>query len=60
MSLTACSTLHTIQRIQLGSMGCLDLDLIRVPAADAAQAYAALAAGGLPLTGLICYPGKDT
>jgi hypothetical protein len=41
-------------------MGCLDLDLIRVPAADAAQAYAALAAGGLPLTGLICYPGKDT
>jgi hypothetical protein len=33
--------------------------VIRVPAADAARAYAALAAGGVPLTGLICYPGKD-
>ena len=35
------------------------IPVIRVPAADAARAYAALAAGGLPLTGLICSPGKD-
>jgi NADPH:quinone reductase-like Zn-dependent oxidoreductase len=48
--------------LRLAADGRLDLDqipVIRVPAADAAQAYAALATGGLPLTGLICYPGKD-
>ncbi len=48
--------------LRLAADGRLDLDqipVIRVPAADAARAYAALAAGGLPLTGLICYPGKD-
>jgi threonine dehydrogenase-like Zn-dependent dehydrogenase len=48
--------------LRLAADGRLDLDQIpvmRVPAADAAQAYAALAAGGLPLTGLISYPGKD-
>jgi threonine dehydrogenase-like Zn-dependent dehydrogenase len=48
--------------LRLAADGRLDLDQIpvmRVPAADAAQAYAALAAGGLPLTGMISYPGKD-
>jgi NADPH:quinone reductase-like Zn-dependent oxidoreductase len=48
--------------LRLAADGSLDLDQIpvmRVPAADAAQAYAALAAGGLPLTGLISYPRKD-
>jgi threonine dehydrogenase-like Zn-dependent dehydrogenase len=48
--------------LRLAADGRLDLDqipVIRVPAADAARAYAALAGGGLPLTGLICYPGKD-
>jgi threonine dehydrogenase-like Zn-dependent dehydrogenase len=48
--------------LRLAANGRLDLDqipVIRVPAADAARAYAALSAGGLPLTGLICYPGKD-
>jgi len=48
--------------LRLAADGRLDLDqipVIRVPAADAGRAYAALAAGGLPLTGLICYPGKD-
>jgi threonine dehydrogenase-like Zn-dependent dehydrogenase len=48
--------------LRLAADGRLDLDqipVIRVPAADAARAYAALAAGGLPLTGLICYPGRD-
>jgi threonine dehydrogenase-like Zn-dependent dehydrogenase len=48
--------------LRLAADGRLDLDQIpvmRVPAADAARAYAALAAGGLPLTGLIGYPGKD-
>jgi threonine dehydrogenase-like Zn-dependent dehydrogenase len=48
--------------LRLAADGRLDLDQIpvmRVPAADAAQAYAALAAGGLPLTGLIGYAGKD-
>ena len=48
--------------LRLAADGGLDLDqipVIRVPAADAARAYAALAAGGVPLTGLICYPGKD-
>jgi threonine dehydrogenase-like Zn-dependent dehydrogenase len=48
--------------LRLAADGRLDLDQIpvmRVPAADAARAYAALGAGGLPLTGLIGYPGKD-
>jgi len=48
--------------LRLAAEGRIDLDQIpvmRVPAADAAQAYAALATGGLPLTGLISYPGKD-
>jgi threonine dehydrogenase-like Zn-dependent dehydrogenase len=48
--------------LRLAAEGHLDLDqipVIRVPAAGAAPAYAALAAGGLPLTGLISYPGKD-
>ena len=48
--------------LRLAADGRLDLDqipVIRVPAADAARAYAALATGGLPLTGLICYPGRD-
>ena len=48
--------------LRLAADGRLDLDQIpvmRVPAADAARAYAALAAGGLPLTGMISYPGKD-
>ena len=48
--------------LRLAAEGRLDLDQIpvtRVPVAGAAQAYAALAAGGLPLTGLISYPGKD-
>ena len=48
--------------LRLAADGRLDLDQIpvmRVQAADAARAYAALAAGGLPLTGLIGYPGKD-
>ena len=48
--------------LRLVAEGRLDLDqipVIRVPVAGAAQAYAALAAGGLPLTGLISYPGKD-
>jgi polar amino acid transport system substrate-binding protein len=48
--------------LRLAADGGVDLDqipVIRVPAADAARAYAALAAGGVPLTGLICYPGKD-
>jgi ABC-type transport system substrate-binding protein len=48
--------------LRLAADGRLDLDqipVIRVPTADAARAYAALAVGGLPLTGLISYPGKD-
>jgi hypothetical protein len=48
--------------LRLAADGRLDLDQIpvmRVPAADAARAYTALAAGGLPLTGMISYPGKD-
>lgn len=48
--------------LRLAADGRLDLGqipVIRVPAADAARAYAALGAGGLPLTGLIRYPGKD-
>jgi threonine dehydrogenase-like Zn-dependent dehydrogenase len=48
--------------LRLAADGRLDLDqipVIRVPAAGAARAYAALAAGGVPLTGLISYPGKD-
>jgi peptide/nickel transport system ATP-binding protein len=48
--------------LRLAADGRLDLDqipVIRVPAVDATRAYAALAAGGLPLTGLISYPGKD-
>jgi threonine dehydrogenase-like Zn-dependent dehydrogenase len=48
--------------LRLVAEGRLELDqipVIRVPAAGAAQAYAALAAGGLPLTGLISYPGRD-
>jgi threonine dehydrogenase-like Zn-dependent dehydrogenase len=48
--------------LRLAADGHLDLDqipVIRVPAADAARADAALAAGGLPLTGLICYPGRN-
>jgi hypothetical protein len=48
--------------LRLAADGRLDIDqipVIRVPAADAARAYAALAAGGLPLSGLICYPEKD-
>jgi threonine dehydrogenase-like Zn-dependent dehydrogenase len=48
--------------LRLAADGRLDLDqipVIRVPAAGAAQAYAALATGGVPLTGLISYPGKD-
>jgi threonine dehydrogenase-like Zn-dependent dehydrogenase len=48
--------------LRLAADGRLDLDqipVLRVPAADAARAYTALAAGGLPLTGMISYPGKD-
>jgi threonine dehydrogenase-like Zn-dependent dehydrogenase len=48
--------------LRLAAEGHLDLGqipVIRVPAAGAAQAYAALAAGGLPLTGLISYPRGD-
>jgi threonine dehydrogenase-like Zn-dependent dehydrogenase len=48
--------------LRLVAEGRLELDqipVIRVPAVGAAQAYTALAAGGLPLTGLISYPGRD-
>jgi threonine dehydrogenase-like Zn-dependent dehydrogenase len=48
--------------LRLAADGRLDLDgipVIRVPAIGAAQAYAALAAGSLPLTGLIRYAGED-